>query len=266
MEQSRGECQTLNKIIAEHKAVYEGLTSYEGLISYEDIVSSKEINAIEEEMRRKQKTKRKTCPTEICDLWLKKKKQSGAVRKVISGGQTGADRAGLEAAAYLGIQTGGTAAPGFSTSTGRDESLKKFGLVPIGCGGSIRKGYVDRTKKNVDDSDATLAFSTHSSSGTDNTIGYCISGTWKTYTRVPLASRASRRVKNGVWTVTTETYRPICVVTNMRAEGAVEQVQAFMRECDVETLNVAGHRDDKRGFQGKVQMFMLRVLDASAIQ
>ena len=37
---------------------------------------------------------------------------------VISGGQSGADRAGLEAARIVGVQTGGTAPSGFATSEG----------------------------------------------------------------------------------------------------------------------------------------------------
>ena len=46
------------------------------------------------------------------------------IKKLISGGQTGADRAGLEAAESLGIETGGWAARGFQTTGGKDVSLK----------------------------------------------------------------------------------------------------------------------------------------------
>ena len=49
--------------------------------------------------------------------------------KIISGGQTGADRAGLEVAKRLGYETGGTVPRGYKTSTGPDPTLKEFGVV-----------------------------------------------------------------------------------------------------------------------------------------
>ncbi len=51
------------------------------------------------------------------------------VAKIISGGQTGADRGGLEAGRVLGIETGGTCPKFFRTETGHDVSLQGFGLV-----------------------------------------------------------------------------------------------------------------------------------------
>ena len=86
------------------------------------------------------------------------------LEKIISGGQTGADIAGLKAAAALGYQTGGTS------------------HRQVGYGLTVMKGrgvLVRRSKKNVDDSDATVAFRTKSSPGTDKTIGYCATGVWK---------------------------------------------------------------------------------------
>jgi hypothetical protein len=54
------------------------------------------------------------------------------IEKLISGGQTGADRAGLEAAKALGIATGGTAPKGWRIenpdgTSGSDPSLAEFG-------------------------------------------------------------------------------------------------------------------------------------------
>lgn len=48
--------------------------------------------------------------------------------KIISGGQTGIDRLGLEVGKELGLETGGTTTPGYYTENGRDESLKDFGV------------------------------------------------------------------------------------------------------------------------------------------
>lgn len=57
-------------------------------------------------------------------------KQSNTVptTKIISGGQTGIDRLGLEVGKELGLETGGTTTPGYYTENGRDESLKDFGV------------------------------------------------------------------------------------------------------------------------------------------
>jgi hypothetical protein len=43
---------------------------------------------------------------------------TGKVVRIISGGQTGADRAGLEAGRLLGVATGGTAPNNFLTEQG----------------------------------------------------------------------------------------------------------------------------------------------------
>lgn len=60
-------------------------------------------------------------------------KQSNTVptTKIISGGQTGIDRLGLEVGKELGLETGGTTTPGYYTENGRDESLKDFGVTEI---------------------------------------------------------------------------------------------------------------------------------------
>lgn len=39
--------------------------------------------------------------------------------------------------------------------------------------------YIARSKANVDNSDATIAFCVQPSAGTEKTIGYCRTGRWK---------------------------------------------------------------------------------------
>jgi len=74
------------------------------------------------------------------------------VLTIISGGQTGADMGGLEAARTLGVETGGTAPQGWLTEDGPQELLLRgFGLVECS-----EPGYDARTRRNVVDSDATL--------------------------------------------------------------------------------------------------------------
>lgn len=87
------------------------------------------------------------------------------IEKLISGGQTGADRAGLDAAKILGIPTGGTAPKGWRIcnpdgTDGSDPTLAEFGLVE-----SDSREYRDRTIQNVQDSDATVWYGFQDSPG-----------------------------------------------------------------------------------------------------
>lgn len=82
------------------------------------------------------------------------------LRKVISGGQSGGDRTGLECARELKLETGGTAPYRYRTEYGEDWSLKDLGLVQ-----STSSSYPPRTRANVRDSDVTLWFGTTGSPG-----------------------------------------------------------------------------------------------------
>lgn len=73
--------------------------------------------------------------------------------KVISGGQTGADQAGLRAAKDCGLQTGGWLPSGCETMDGpRPDLLVEYGMQ------EHTKGYAVRTEANVRDSDGTVRF------------------------------------------------------------------------------------------------------------
>lgn len=78
---------------------------------------------------------------------------------VISGGQCGADRAGVEAAADFGIRTGGTVPKGWRTHFGSDPSLANFNMVE-----DLSFEYPPRTKKNVIHSTGTVIFASNPNS------------------------------------------------------------------------------------------------------
>lgn len=83
------------------------------------------------------------------------------LKRVISGGQTGADQTGVECAAKLGLATGGTMPRGYRTEHGQmPEWGKMFGLVE-----SWSESYLTRTKQNVKDAEATLWFGSLNSPG-----------------------------------------------------------------------------------------------------
>ena len=76
------------------------------------------------------------------------------LRKVLSGGQTGADQTGVECAAALGLETGGTMPKGFRTEAGNNPKwAKKYGLTE-----HPSMSYVPRTRLNVKNADVTLWF------------------------------------------------------------------------------------------------------------
>jgi hypothetical protein len=83
------------------------------------------------------------------------------LRKIISGGQTGADMGGLEAARELGLETGGVAPRGWLTENGPQKGLLQgFGLVECDA-----TGYASRTRRNIELSDGTLLVGPYRSGG-----------------------------------------------------------------------------------------------------
>ena len=140
------------------------------------------------------------------------------LKKIISGGQTGADRAGLEVAKELGIATGGVAPKGYLTENGPDPSLADFGLIEDGS-----EDYVIRTMRNVKMSDGTVIFGDMKSSGSLTTKLFC------------------EKMKN-----------PFLV----NPEGS--DLMDWILSNKIETLNVAGNRASKNPGIAKVvrQTFM----------
>lgn len=93
------------------------------------------------------------------------------LEKIISGGQTGADQAGLTAALTLGLKPGGTVPKGRMTDDGplSDEAMRACNLVE-----HRSPKYPPRTRANVRDSDATVLFGNMGSPGCRLTIRYCV--------------------------------------------------------------------------------------------
>ena len=186
-----------------------------------------------------------------------------ALQKIISGGQTGADRAALEAALEFGFNTGGWAPPNFATCNGRDPLLgTKFHLSEIPFEGArLHVAYVIRSRKNVDDSDATVAFRFRPGNGTDKTIGYCITKSWKIAPLpeppLPIVSR----------------HRPVLIIADSVHSSLglthlsnpppswivdAQRLKNFILEFNVKTLNICGHRQDASdpGWQLRVTNFL----------
>eukprot|EP01125_Pyxidicula_operculata_P020923 TRINITY_DN7872_c0_g1_i3.p1 TRINITY_DN7872_c0_g1~~TRINITY_DN7872_c0_g1_i3.p1 ORF type:complete len:212 (-),score=37.01 TRINITY_DN7872_c0_g1_i3:108-743(-) len=152
---------------------------------------------------------------------------------VISGGQTGADKAGLIAAKNVGVRTGGTAPKGYRTEDGSDYELRDLYYLKEGP-----PGYPTRTMMNVDNSDGTIAIRLHPGSGTDKTIGYAHIGKWV------FGSERGKTKLNG--------YKPILVIGHnitdqKEVEEAVSLMVSFIIDNNIRTVNIAGHRETTAG-------------------
>ncbi len=92
------------------------------------------------------------------------------IERIISGGQTGADAAGVFAGEALGLTTGGCIPRGRRTDEGEmsEEIFRRFGFVE-----HTERGYPSRTEVNVIAADATVIFGRASSAGCQMTIRFC---------------------------------------------------------------------------------------------
>lgn len=141
------------------------------------------------------------------------------LRKIISGGQCGADKGGLEGARRSGVATGGTAPKGWRTLNGPDLDLIAFGLKE-----DTSISYVPRTKANVCDSDGTLIISSRTeSAGTVLTLRFC-------------------RQNN----------KPHMMIHPNEHQTRFEEVCKWVEDNQIYTLNVAGNRDyaEHKGVHG----------------
>ncbi|NVK39898.1 MAG: hypothetical protein HWE39_01530 [Oceanospirillaceae bacterium] len=130
------------------------------------------------------------------------------LKKIISGGQTGADRAALDAALEAGFPAGGCCPAGRQAEDGPIDA--RYPLREIGG------GYRARTRRNVEDADGTAIFySSRLSGGTELTLLFCIQ-VGKPYKLID-----------------------IDLVT---PEQAARLLTVFVSDAGIATLNVAGPR------------------------
>lgn len=155
------------------------------------------------------------------------------ITKIISGGQTGADRGGLDAAIALGINTPANAPWGWCPLGRRAED----GVIPAGYQliETDQRGYRFRTEYNVRESDATVIFSLDGGLGAGSRLTFTFAGMW------------DRR----------------CLVVNLARPWEFERRKfaAFLPQREGGILNVAGSRESKApGIQAEVATFLIEAL------
>jgi hypothetical protein len=132
--------------------------------------------------------------------------------KIVSGGQTGADRAALDVALRHGINCGGWCPAG---------RLDEFGKIPDHYPVQELKGggFRERTLQNVKDSDGTVViYPEERRGGTEQTVRFCV-----------------------------DLKRPHQLIdaSKLSAEDAAKLIADFVYENKIGTLNVAGPRQSE---------------------
>lgn len=130
--------------------------------------------------------------------------------KIVSGGQTGVDRAALDAAMGCNIEAGGWCPDGRKSEDGR--IADHYPLTELSGA-----GYRKRTLKNVQDSDGTLIiYFSELSGGTKLTVDFCIK----------------------------EKKPYVLIDAGLLSESqSVQEIIAFITKFKIQTLNVAGPRE-----------------------
>lgn len=145
--------------------------------------------------------------------------------KIVSGGQTGVDRAALDAAMQHGLECGGWCPKGRRAEDGRIDGRYPLTETP-------ERRYSQRTEWNVRDSDATLIIARE----------------------MPLSGGTAFTFE------TAEQYgKPVLVADLTQID--IKSVNKWLLENDVQTLNIAGPRESKQpGIYSQSKDFLLQLL------
>jgi len=137
---------------------------------------------------------------------------------VWSGGQSGVDKSGLDAAKKVGLQTSGWMPKGFKTLDGSRPDYKELYGMQEHTG-----GYKDRTWANVRDSDGTVRIASLFNSAGE----ICTRNAIDHHKKLSLDIRADF------------TYGP----TRYKMSRTIEDVANWIIKNEIHTLNVAGNSE-----------------------
>ena len=133
--------------------------------------------------------------------------------KIISGAQTGVDRAAIDAAISLGLDYGGSVPKGRKAEDGPiDKKYDKLTEL-------ASDKYKERTEKNVIDSDATLIFTIDRPAGGTAFTVTCTKKHRKPYLLADLKDRSDHQI--------------------------IESIRQWLNNNKINTLNIAGSRESK---------------------
>jgi hypothetical protein len=155
------------------------------------------------------------------------------LQKIISGGQTGADRAALDTAISLGIAHGGWIPKGRKTEAGRLPSRYRLKGMPT-------DSYPKRTERNVIDSDGTLIISHGELTGGSEYTRQTAENHGKPWMHID-ANKTS-------------------------VDAAVQVIRAWIRGTEIKVLNVAGQRaSEDPKICGTVRKFLTVLIEMMSL-
>jgi len=140
--------------------------------------------------------------------------------KVISGGQTGADIAGLKTAKSFGIETGGLMPFGFKAYDACHPEYKEL----YGVEAHTSSSYVPRTRANVQNSDGTIRLARDFQSAGEICTKKAIDQYGKPWFDYDLA------------------FPWIPKIENSQCYKLIQAAIAWIEDSNIEVLNVAGNR------------------------
>jgi Circularly permutated YpsA SLOG family len=158
------------------------------------------------------------------------------LRKVISGGQTGADRAGLDFAIETGLEHGGYVPRGRKAEDGRIDD--RYNLVELST-----SSYPARTRRNIEESDGTVIFS----------LERLLSGGTK------LTWEHANKLSKPVLHIYNASKERILNQDSLRLE--IQALTDFLCSNKIVILNVAGPRESKEPGVYEWTLTMLRFLN-----
>lgn len=149
-----------------------------------------------------------------------------AIRKIVSGGQTGVDRAALDVAIFLGIEHGGWCPAGRIAEDGPIPEVYRLTETALA-------DYAERTERNVIDSDGTLILF------------------WKA---IRGGSLLTERMAHK--------HRRPCMAVDLSLSPSVTDVQYWLETAGIAVLNVAGPRESSAPeLTPLAEHFLLRLLE-----
>jgi len=156
------------------------------------------------------------------------------LEKIISGGQTGVDRAALDVAIENNLSHGGYCPKGRIAEDGKIDDV--YDLIELKT-----KSYVIRTKKNVEESDGTLIF-----------IFANLMGPGTKLTKITTIARN----------------KPLLIIDlSKEIDKNLELVVEWIQDNNIKIVNVAGSRESKiPGIYLKTYQFIYLILDKLGVE
>ena len=164
------------------------------------------------------------------DAWFREKYGEPMIlKKIVSGGQTGADEGGLIAGHKAGLETGGWIPKGFLTENGSNPSLSKYGLIE-----TVSSSYIPRTYANAKLGDGTVRFATD------------------------FTTRGEIVTLDGI-----KKYNKPYIDIDFNNPISITEVVQWIKDNNIEVLNVAGNRESVApGMEAFVVEYLGKVIEA----